>query len=201
MSDQKTFHPPYVQARITLLNATLEGRVQRMPEHTACYRYGEPDSWNDKASYWAQRGNLASALELGKRLRPGYDFTVSRLNDGLTTFARFGCARAHFGEDVGQAMLIAVLHTVLREDVGYSYGAIQDQIETVPEETPVQKGLRLRMEALEDALEEIWRGHHTALVNGGGAWKRHVEPAILRAACLLRKGPSLTRLREGTSDE
>ncbi len=28
------------------------------------------------------------------------------------------------------------------------------------------------------AFDNLWKAHEIAVVNGGGAWKRHVEPAI-----------------------
>lgn len=51
--------------------------------------------------------------------------------------------------------------------------------------------------ALQEAIEKIWKAHLVAMMNGNGAWKRHVEPAIYEAAKLL---PPEMRLRSGLPD-
>lgn len=40
------------------------------------------------------------------------------------------------------------------------------------------------------AIDKLWKAHEVSVVNGGGAWKRHVEPAIynLRSVSQRFKG-------------
>jgi hypothetical protein len=52
--------------------------------------------------------------------------------------------------------------------------------------TPVAvAALSAEVAELHRAIEKIWKAHRVAATNGGGAWKRHVEPAISEAAALL----------------
>lgn len=38
-----------------------------------------------------------------------------------------------------------------------------------------------------EAIDKVWKAHEIATVNGGGAWKRHVEPAIYNLQAKARE--------------